>query len=158
MKLNISNVCWVKVLQSSPTWHAITSLEMVLPPVVNHLFYPSWVELVQIHHLKQLVDHRLFLLPQCCIFSRFIASLWSSSASGWEVNLFASYASHSPSVSTSSAAKHLKLYMFNEQQNSSVPKGKAFFSFLFSGVLMLLCDFFFHCCNNDTLKHLFLGV
>lgn len=113
------------------------------PPLVNQLFHCGSEELLQIREVEQLMDHRVCFIFPCFIFSPgSLLRPYRLSAPGWQSNLFASYASHGTSVSTSSAAKHFKLCKFNEQQSNNVPKGMAFFSFPFvsTGAVILLSE------------------
>ncbi len=145
-KLNISDVCFCENPRALP--HLIPHLVSQppfcpCPPHVNQLFHCSSEELLEIHEVEQLMDHTVCFIFPCFTFSPgSLLRPYSLSAAGWQWNLFASYALRSPSVSTSSAAKHFKQCKFNEQQSNNVPEGMAFFSipFVSTGALILLSE------------------
>lgn len=164
----------VKIPELSPTWSPISSPSHRSAPVLHSsisLFHCSSEELLEIHEVEQLMDHRVCFIFPCFTFSP--GSLLRPhrlSAPAWQWNLFASYALRGTSVSTSSAAKHFKQCKFNEQQSNNVPEGMAFFSipFVSTGALILMSESFlssplaavmWHCTSLHILsERLFLNL
>lgn len=137
-----------KSFRSLPPDTPLLLRRTVLPPIVNHLFHFTWEELVQIHKLEQLMDHTVCFISPSVTFSP--GSSWVCGVP----QLLAARWTCLPHMHRTAPLCQQALQQ-NTWNYACLMSNKAAaylrVHFCSTGALMLLSEFFFHCCHNDTL-------